>query len=422
VILREVVTAESMLANPTANAIAPRPVANGTRLPAADSFAEIIANVRAILPRIRAQSDVIEEERRLPQPIVALLRDAGVFRMLMPKSWGGPELSTLEQVDIIELLSYADASVGWCTMIGCDAGFYSGFIEDRAARQLWPSLDLIQAGWAQPAGRAELIDGQYRVTGRWRFLSGSTHADVIAAGVIIYRDGEPELVGGRPQARVVIARRDAFVIEDVWHTTGLRGTASNDYTTHGDALRVPIEHVLNLSEPKREGPLWARPDTFLRKMAGIPLGLARRAIDDAVEILSTKSEFGSGRPSRELERVKSAIGEARMLHSSARSYVYSSLETQWRKLVAHQSLTEAERADVWLSRLNAFQSARAVVRTLYDTVGASAVYTKRTSLDRALRDSETMCQHFAGQRREMATAGGVLLGDPRDDRNIFIPR
>src|SRR4051812_6307521 len=93
------------------NAITPRLIATGTRLSAADSFAGIIANVRAILPRIQTQSDAIEQERRLPEPIVALLRDAGVFRMLMPKSWGGPELSTLEQVDIIELLSYADASV-----------------------------------------------------------------------------------------------------------------------------------------------------------------------------------------------------------------------------------------------------------------------------------------------------------------------
>jgi hypothetical protein len=120
--------------------------------------------------------------------------------------------------------------------------------------------------------------------------------------------------------------------------------------------------------------------------------------------------------------VKSAIGEARMLLGSARSYVFSALDTQWNKLLAHQALTEAERADVWLSRLNAFQSARTIVRTLYDAIGATAIYTRRGSLDRGLRDMETMCQHFAGQRRELATAGGVLLSNARDDRNIFLPR
>lgn len=387
-----------------------------------DGFSNIFDNVVSILPWIRSRSDEIEEQRAVPADVIQLLKDAGAFRMLMPKIWGGPELSTLEQLDIIEQVSAADASVGWCLMIGCDSGFYSGFIEDSAARALWPALDMVQAGWAQPAGRAELVAGGYSVSGQWHFLSGSTHADNVAAGCIVYQNGEPLLRDGRRQSVIVIAKRSEWKIDDVWYTTGLRGTASNDYTTRAESLFIPFEHTLDLTQPKREGALWARPDTFLRKMAAVPLGVARRTIDDVLGIMATKVEFPSGRPCRELDRVRSAVGEAQMRWGAARSYVYSALETQWRKIVSHEPLTNEERANVWLSRLHAFQECRTIVRSLYDVVGGSAIYTYRSSLDRALRDMETMCQHFVGQTRELCVAGGLLLGNPRDDAHPFLPR
>lgn len=399
---------------------AQKTAADGFRRP--DSFSSIFDNVVSILPLIRRRSDEIEEQRAIPADVVQLLKDAGAFRMLMPRIWGGPELSTLEQLDIIEQVSAADASVGWCLMIGCDSGFYSGFIEDSVARTLWPRLDMVQAGWAQPAGRAELVAGGYHVTGQWRFLSGSTHADNVAAGCILYQNGEPVLRDGHRQSVIVIAKRSEWTIDDVWFTTGLRGTASNDYMPRGESLFVPFEHTLDLMQPRRPGALWARPDTFLRKMAAVPLGVARRTIDDVLEIMADKVECPSGRPYRDLDRVRTAIGEAQMRLGAARSYVYSALEKQWRKIVLDEPLTNQERADVWLSRLNAFQECRTIVRSLYDIVGGSAIYTYRSSLDRSLRDMETMCQHFVGQRRELSVAGGLLLGNPRDDGHAFMPK
>ncbi|HEY7790705.1 MAG TPA: acyl-CoA dehydrogenase family protein [Vicinamibacterales bacterium] len=396
--------------------------ATGFRFRQPDCFSNIFENVVSLVPHIRSRSDEIEKQRAVPADVVQLLKDAGAFRMLMPRIWGGPELPTLEQIDIIEQVSSADASVGWCLMIGCDSGFYSGFIEDSAARALWPRLDMVQAGWAQPAGRAEIVAGGYRISGQWRFLSGSTHADNIAAGCIVYQNGEPLLRDGRRQSRVVIAKRAEWRIDDVWFTTGLRGSASNDYAPRADSLFVPFEHTLDLTQPKREGALWARPDTFLRKMAAVPLGVARRTIDDVLQIMAGKVEFPSGRPYRELDRIRTAIGEAQMRLGAARSYVYSALDTQWRKILRDEPLTDRERSDVWLSRLNAFQESRTIVRSLYDAVGGSAIYTYRSSLDRSLRDMETMCQHFVGQRRELSAAGGLLLGNPRDGGHPFMPK
>jgi len=373
-------------------------------------FDEILANAKMLRPQLAERSDEIEEGRRLPSDLVEKLREAGCFRMNMPRMWGGPELTSMEQVLVIEELSKGDASVGWCVMIGCDSGVYSGYLDDDAARDLYPHVDVIQAGWVYPMGRADETSEGYRVSGNWRFCSGSSHTDMIAAGCTVFRDGQP-LIGdnGSPEWRLVLAPVAHWKINDIWRTTGLRGTASNDYTTLTPVMMVPREHTFSFSEPRRQGNLWKRPDTILRKMAGIPLGVSRRLIDEATLLLSRKTEPLTGRPLKNHTRIKSAIAESEMLLGAARSYVFAALETQWTMLDKDQELTLEVRRDVWLSRLNAFQRARDIARLLYDVVGGSAIYSQNGPYDRGVRDTETMCQHLVGQLRTLEDVGGMLL-------------
>ncbi len=373
-------------------------------------FEAIYSNAKALRETLTSMANKIEEARRLPTEVVNLLIQSGMFRMNMPASWGGPELSSPEQVRVIEEISRGDASTGWCVMLGCDSGIYSGYLEDDVARDLYPHLDMIQAGWVYPVGRAEEIDGGYRVSGDWIFCSGSTHADMITAGCTVYRDGEPvRNAQGTPEWRLVVAPAAHWQIKDTWHTTGLRGTGSHDYTTVSKYLVVPREHSFSFFSPKREGLLWKKADTLLRKMSGVPLGVARQRIDDTCELLAGKVDPLTGTPHKNLPRIKSAIADAEMMLGSARSYVFAALETQWELLEKDIELNRSQRADLWLSRLNAFQTARRIARLLYDTVGGSAIYTHRSPLDRSVRDTETMCQHLVGQRKGLEDIGSLLL-------------
>lgn len=81
----------------------------------------------------------------------------------MPAAWGGPETDVCKQVKIIETLARADASAAWCAMIGSETGFWASYIEEPAARRLFPSLDTISAGFQGPAGILEVCDGGYRL-------------------------------------------------------------------------------------------------------------------------------------------------------------------------------------------------------------------------------------------------------------------
>lgn len=89
---------------------------------------QILANAKALAHRIREADLAAEydELRHMPADIVQELRDAGIMRMNMPRGWGGPEMTTLEQVEVIEELAKADASVAWCSFIWCDPSRTTG--------------------------------------------------------------------------------------------------------------------------------------------------------------------------------------------------------------------------------------------------------------------------------------------------------
>jgi len=373
--------------------------------------ASILANARALAPWLRTQGDRIETARRLPDDVVDALRSAGMFRLCMPSIWGGPELTSMAQVEVIEAIATGDASAAWCVMIGCDSGLYSAWLDDAVAREMYPRLDMVQAGWVYPIGNASLEGDTYRVSGDWMFGSGCQHSDWLAGGCWVTRDGAPVVrPEGVPEWRIVIAPRDEWEILDTWHTTGLRGTGSTDYRCQD--LRVPVERTFSFWDAaQREGTLYRGRDALLRKMSGIPLGLARAAIDDAVAVLETKVERPLNVPYRSMPRVQSGIARAEARLGSARAYVFDALGRQWEALEADRPLTKQERADVWLSRTNCFQSAREVCRLVYDLLGGGAVYTERGPFDRHLRDAETMCQHIVGQEKGFETVGAMLF-DP----------
>jgi alkylation response protein AidB-like acyl-CoA dehydrogenase len=373
----------------------------------------ILEAARALVPEVAAGAGEIAAGRRLPADLVAKLRAAGVFRMPMPRAWGGPEMTPRAQNEVVELLSAADPAVGWCVMIGSDAGYFSAFLEDDAGRELFPDLDAVTAGLLQPAGRAERVDGGYRVSGRWGFGSGCTHADVMIGGCLVVENGAPRIAeGGLPEWRVMLAPAGSWTILDTWYTTGLSGSGSHDYTV--EDLFVPAEHSFSLFEPvRRKGPLYAFPGMFFANMHGVALGLARRAIDSTRELCEQKRVLPEFTLLKDLPRVRSALAWAEMQLGAARAYSYETLDAVWERLCAGDPLSRELRIALGLSRIQAFRSAREVAQRMVDTAGTSAIYAS-SPLDRLLRDAITLTQHVATQERMLEMLGGMVVGeDPR---------
>src|SRR5262249_32212575 len=145
------------------------------------------------------------------------------------------------------------------------------------------------------------------------------------------------------------------------------------------------------------------------KFYGAPLGLARAAIDRAVETFATKYDAGAQQAYRNAPRIQTAVAEAEMILGAARSYAYGTLEKYWRALDAGRPTPPRMRLEPAPARVNAASAARTVIRMLYDAVGGAAIFSTRGPFDRMLRDIETMNQHLAVQRRVLENVGAILL-------------
>ncbi|MDF3310689.1 acyl-CoA dehydrogenase family protein [Rhodococcus sp. T2V] len=367
------------------------------------SAGEILARARDIAPRLRERSDDIERARRLPSDVVELLRNTGVFRMGFSRNFGGPELTSIEQTEVIEAIAYGDASAGWCAMIGSDSGLYASFLAEPVARKMFPSLDMTTAGLLFPTGRAERVPGGYRLSGNWQFGSGITHSDWVVSGAFIYRDGHPEPSpeGDPHDSRLMIVPRSQVEVIDTWHTTGLAGSGSCDYTITD--VFVPEEHTLEFGTVHgRPSPL-AQPEVHMRNMPGVPLGVARAALDHVLD---------GGAAHADDYRLQVTLAECEADLNAARHGVYGSMRRQWEVLsagAALDDLTAHERAALPLSRLHAFRTARSIVTRLYDLRQTASIY-RPSPLDRWLRDTTTMCQHVVAQDRILQSAGAYLIG------------
>ncbi|MGH9810517.1 MAG: acyl-CoA dehydrogenase family protein, partial [Terriglobia bacterium] len=120
---------------------------------------DILEAAIALGPELRAAAAEIEQGRRLPERIVARMKQAGIFRMAMPRSWGGPELDPVAQMRVIEEIARADGSAGWCAMINSDGGYFTAYIDQDVARVMYRDLDAPTGSQLIFSGEGAVVDG-----------------------------------------------------------------------------------------------------------------------------------------------------------------------------------------------------------------------------------------------------------------------
>lgn len=382
--------------------------------------AESILNAAvALAPLIRDCREEMERERRLPLRLVAAMKQAGVFRMAMPRAWGGPELDPWSQMRVIEALAAVDASVGWCVMIGCDGGYLTSFLDQAVAREMYADLDAVTALTATITGRATAADGGYRVSGRWPFASGCQHSTWVVGGCAVYDGDEPRLLpDGTPVTRQCFMPTADVEILDTWYTTGLRGSGSTDFTTSNHFVPAERTYSYQQIEFYREGGLYRFPLNILYKGVAPGLGAARGAIDALIA--------EGGRPSRRMTVagtitpqialrdeafVQDAIGRAEALLGAARAYAFDVIGELYATVAAGQEPAPKLLTHFLLLHSQVYSMCMDAVELVYKARGGSAVYTSG-ALDRYLRDMLTMNQHVMTSDRFYAMGGRALLGFP----------
>ncbi|HUN59456.1 MAG TPA: acyl-CoA dehydrogenase family protein [Candidatus Binataceae bacterium] len=372
---------------------------------------EIFDAITALEPKIREAAPAIEAERRLPPELAQQLMRAGIFRMGVPVAYGGSQLDPMSQVRIVEELARIEGSVGWLSMISSAGSFLSAFLQPDAAQRIFGGFDSVIAGQVRPPQRADLVDGGYRVSGTFHFGSGCRHASAIVCGSTIYENGEPRRVGRHQEFRALLVPAAKATIVDVWDTTGMRGTGSNDMVI--DNVFVPFSDSADMTQrPIITGPLYAFPPLFLVSHAGVPLGIARSAVDFVEEVSLRKRVMPGNHLLRDEVQFQETIAWAEAHLGAARAYVYATLEDLWQTLTEGSRLSPRQRAQYRMMITYSHQSAKNVISTLYDTASTSSIF-RSGRLDRDMRDILTACQHRVVHLRMYRPAGRLLMGlDP----------
>jgi len=372
----------------------------------------LLAAAVELAPRLSARSAEIEAARHLPQDLVQELTRAGIFRMMIPETYGGLELHPALSFQVLEALSRADGATGWSAMIGAATALTAAWLPEPVGRAIFSAPDVITGGVAAPLGRAERVEGGHRVTGRWPWASGSRHCHWLVGGALVTEGGKPRMLReGVPETRLFFLPAKDVTLHDTWFASGLCGTGSGDMEVKD--FFVPDDHGFSFFAPPRVArPLYGFPFGLLG--LGIPavaLGIARRAIDELTTLARQKTVVVERRLLASRPAVQEAISEAEAEVRSSRAFALETIHA------LHDEATRGPasirgRADLRLAMTHATRSAARAVDRMYEAAGGPAVF-HTSALQRCFRDVHTITQHAMVARPTLELTGGILLGfDP----------
>jgi alkylation response protein AidB-like acyl-CoA dehydrogenase len=286
-----------------------------------------------LAPAIIAARPETDRLRHIPQPLAETLAQAGLYRLFLPRSMGGQERPPQTVFEIIETLSKADASVGWCVMNANAVALGAGWLTPEAGSRMFGNPpNLRAAGSLRPQGKAWPADGGYRLTGRWNFASGLLNANWLFCPAIIMDNDTPQRTPAGTQvtrAMWVPAHEATFI--DTWSVMGMRGTGSHDFTIND--LFVPAANSISLADPApNPSPLY-RPRLFLMlaqsMFAANAIGIAKAAMESLIDMASREATTMSPALLRDRPLVQSQVGQAEAIVNGARCYVLAALTRLW---------------------------------------------------------------------------------------------
>ena len=357
-------------------------------------------------PLIRKHSAEGERNRRVPAAVIRAMKDAGLIRMMTPKSLGGLEADPVTSARVFEEVARCDSAASWILQAATSGDFYCARLPDEGVEEIYAGgPDTIIALSVHPPMQATPADGGYRVSGQSHLGSGISDADWIM--VLVQPAGDVGLRGA------YLPKRDVVVV-DTWDSMGMRGTDSNTATV--DGAFVPAARTWPLQPTFAPGshfagPLYRYPSLGegIVVLAPVALGVARLAIDEFKELALRKTPFMSATSLSERPVAQIALGKAEGVLSAARSFFYATATEAWERTVAGRASSREEKGKLMLAAVHLMQSCVEAVDHVCGVAGTSGIYT-RSPLERAFRDVHTARHHGWVSEARYGTYGQIALG------------
>jgi alkylation response protein AidB-like acyl-CoA dehydrogenase len=372
-----------------------------------------ISRARALGPLISGAAKRIEQERELPEEVVSALHEAQLFRMLLPRAYGGGEVEPATYVQAIEEIAKADASTAWCLGQANGGTIAGAYLKPEAARAIFGDPRAAVASGPN-FGTAVAVDGGYRVTGTWPFASGAKHAIWLAGHCLVQEaDGSPRLYpDGKPFERTMFFPKGEATFKDIWHVMGLKGTGSDQFTVTD--LFVPADYSFTrewVPDRRETGPLYrfSNYHMFGVAFAGVALGIARATLDAFIALAREKAPRNSPQILRDNALIQFQVGHAEARLQSVRTFMVQTLRDLWDVVATGDTMSVDQRARLRMAITFASQESRDIVDVAYHAAGASAIF-ESNPFERRFRDVHSVSQQVQGHASNFELLGQHLLG------------
>jgi len=257
---------------------------------------------QSLLEAARAMGTVLRERApqckaggQVPKETIADFHEAGFFKVLQPEQWGGYAMDPQVFYAIgLEVAKHCMSSA-WVLGVVAVHNWQLAVFDDQAAQDVWSEdpTTLISSSYA-PVGKVEVVDGGYRLSGRWSFSSGSAHCKWAFLGAVV---PTPEAPFDMANYRTFLVPISDYEIVDNWDVVGLQGTGSNDIIV--EDVFVPehrthksIDGFLcdNPGNAVNTAPLYRMPfmQVFVRAVCTASLGAIEGSLEAFVEVAKTR--------------------------------------------------------------------------------------------------------------------------------------
>ena len=377
------------------------------------NLVQVVGGLSSILSQ-----NITEEENkgRLSAPVVAALKEAGFYKLFLPKSLGGLEAEPLTVAKVVEEVAKHNTAAGWSLMVANTTLNMASRLPEKGIEEIFGAdPHAFVAGSVHPPMMATRVDVGYLINGRNALVSNVHEAQWIMVLGLVMEGEQPKINNGHPEILGVYMKAGDCRIIDTWNVSGMRATDSNDVEARD--VFVPDRRVFPLIpefHPGRhfEGPLYRFPSAGANiacLLAPVNLAVAGNAINELKAIAAKKVPLGSMVPIRERGVVQRKLGRAEALVQSARIYLHTKLAECWSRVLAGETISLEEKAGLLLAATHANQSCAEAIELVYTASGVNGIYLKN-KLAHYFCDAQVLRQHGFMNESRYETAAQVYFG------------
>ena len=372
---------------------------------------DTLERVRALRPLICEAADEQERSGRLDTRVVEGMRQAGIYRMAVPRAYGGDELSPAQVLAVAEELSSMDGSTGWVgTLAAGNAAILMPRASDVARDRVFAAgPNPVIVGGAVPMARAREVEGGWAFESTYNFASGCLHADWLMVGAIVMDGDSPRMTERGPATVAGIMPVGTVPIVGDWDTLGLRATGSLNLDLTGLVLPSEMTFAGIPAFRPLEPLLYRHSYGYFGIMPPIALGIARGALEAFMEGAASKQL----RPLRnavlrDTEQAQELVARSQGKLDAARAH----LLWAWEALLTSADETGVSPDDVraayHIAIVQTVDTAVEVVDHLHRALGTNVIF-QGDRIERAFRDIHTAAQHIVVSPQRYVASGRVLL-------------